>query len=156
MTRTLSLKWREQGDVFSVNTNSAHKHFPRPRWHLPLCVQQQTSLLAKPTEASGFPHPRSKSPPDQRCRPRVPAGSSTSTSDAAQHPSFHFTNEETEINREEVALQVTEFTWEGRGSERPPAVAGTHLVSSDTDEGSGEAPAPVPTSETLRLDPGRS
>lgn len=51
----------------------------------------------------GGPHPRSKSPPDQRCRPRVPAGSSTSTSDAAQHPSFHFTSEETEINREEVA-----------------------------------------------------
>ena len=35
---TLSLKCREQADVFLENTNSAHKHFPRPQRCLPLCV----------------------------------------------------------------------------------------------------------------------
>ena len=38
VTRTLSLKWREQADGFSENTNSAHKHFPRPQQRLPLCL----------------------------------------------------------------------------------------------------------------------
>lgn len=92
------LKWRLAGRVYRE-----HKFIQQTwGWHSGL---SQRDLQANPTAQQG---PGSQGPtPDARWRhTAVPAP----TSNLLQHPSFHFTNEETKRKREEV----TKFMWQSR------------------------------------------